>query len=323
MTPNLTLNLGPALGLHVAAGREGQPADELRPGDRPADLRRPTAASRSARSTSPYYKGCEPRLGAAWKVSDRLVVRGGYGISQFMEGTGANLRLPMNPPFFFESSVNYDRTTGAGIARPRASPAWSPARRPRATSAPTTPTCVRSSRSSGTLFVEYQLTSSMSAQVGYVGHHAEHLVAPVEGNQALPGVGDPTTWASKTVASAAVRGAAARHDDRDDRVARRQPLPLAAGQRAPAHEPRPRVPRVVHAGQGAAPTTAASTACSAARACRASPARPRAPTGRTPTTPRPSGGRRSTTCGTTSSCRRTLGAAVRQGPHVRQRLERR
>jgi Carboxypeptidase regulatory-like domain/TonB dependent receptor-like, beta-barrel len=54
----------------------------------------------------PYYKGFEPRFGVAWSVSDRLVLRGGYGISQFMEGTGANLRLPLNPPFFFESNVN-------------------------------------------------------------------------------------------------------------------------------------------------------------------------------------------------------------------------
>src|SRR4030095_11456732 len=38
---------------------------------------------------------------------------------------------------------------------------------------------------------------AMSAQVGYVGHHADHLVSPVEGNQALPGVGDPATWAPK------------------------------------------------------------------------------------------------------------------------------
>jgi hypothetical protein len=30
-----------------------------------------------------------------------------------------------------------------------------------------------------------------------VGHHAEHLVTPVEGNQALPGVGDPATWAPR------------------------------------------------------------------------------------------------------------------------------
>jgi hypothetical protein len=46
-------------------------------------------------------------------------------------------------------------------------------------------------------FFEYRLTSSMSAQVGYVGHHATHLVTPTEGNQALPGVGDPSTWAPK------------------------------------------------------------------------------------------------------------------------------
>ncbi len=61
-----------------------------------------------------YYKGFEPRVGVAWSASDRLVFRGGYGISQYMEGTGANLRLPLNPPFFFESNVNYDATTGAG-----------------------------------------------------------------------------------------------------------------------------------------------------------------------------------------------------------------
>ena len=60
----------------------------------------------------------------------------------------------------------------------------------------------------------------MSAQVGYVGHHATHLVTPVEGNQALPGVGDPSTWAPKntrrplfgaqplitTIATSAARG---------------------------------------------------------------------------------------------------------------------
>jgi hypothetical protein len=66
-----------------------------------------------------------------------LVFRGGYGISQYMEGTGANLRLPLNPPFFFESNVNYDATTGAGRWR-AASPTSCPARRRPATCARTT-----------------------------------------------------------------------------------------------------------------------------------------------------------------------------------------
>ena len=141
-----------------------------------------------------YTKGFEPRLGFAWRPGDRWVVRGGYGISQYMEGTGANLRLPLNPPSFFESFVQYDATTGAGSLatgfadlRPLDVPsgqvrAWDPNLRPQFTQ-------------QWNVFAEYLLTSSMSANVGYVGHDAKHLVAPVEGNQPLPGVGDPSTWA--------------------------------------------------------------------------------------------------------------------------------
>ena len=144
----------------------------------------------------PYYKGFEPRVGFAWSASDRLVFRAGYGISQFMEGTGANLRLPLNPPFFFESAVAYDRTTGPGTItsgfadlRPGTTPsgnvrAYDPNLRPQFTQ-------------QWNAFVEYRVTEGMSAQVGYVGHHADHLVTPTEGNQALPGLGDPATWAPK------------------------------------------------------------------------------------------------------------------------------
>lgn len=144
----------------------------------------------------PYYKGYEPRVGFAWSANDRTVVRGGYGISQFMEGTGANLRLPLNPPLFYESSVNYDVTTGSGRTGtgfaelvPLTTPSgnvrsYDPNLRPQFTH-----------QWNG--FVEYRLNTVMSAQVGYVGHRADHLVTPTEGNQALPGVGDPSTWASK------------------------------------------------------------------------------------------------------------------------------
>jgi hypothetical protein len=144
----------------------------------------------------PYYNGWEPRVGAAWSLTDRLVVRGAYGITQFMEGTGANLRLPLNPPLFFESAVTYDPTNSSGTIStgfaeliPGTTPtgnvrAYDPDLRPQFTQ-----------QWNG--FVEYRLTPTMSAQVGYVGHHADHLVTPVEGNQALPGVGDPSTWAPR------------------------------------------------------------------------------------------------------------------------------
>jgi len=142
----------------------------------------------------PYYKGFEPRVGFAYTATDRWVIRGGYGIAQYMEGTGSNLRLPMNPPFFFESNVVYDKSTGGGTITtgfaelvPGTKPsgnvrAFDPNLRPQFTQ-------------QWNVFVERLLTSSMSVNVGYVGHHATNLVAPVEGNQPLPGVGDPSTWA--------------------------------------------------------------------------------------------------------------------------------
>ncbi len=144
----------------------------------------------------PYYKGFEPRLGIAYSVSPRLVLRGAYGISQFMEGTGANLRLPLNPPFFFESAVAYDRTTGAGSVNTGFAdlvPGTTPTGNVRAYD----PNLRPQFGQQWNAFVEYRVTEGMSAQVGYVGHHADHLVTPVEGNQALPGVGDPATWAPK------------------------------------------------------------------------------------------------------------------------------
>ena len=141
-----------------------------------------------------YKKGFEPRIGAAWRPSEGWVVRGAYGISQYMEGTGANLRLPLNPPFFFESAVTYDVTSGPGTLttgfaelKPQDQPsgqvrAWDPNLRPQFTQ-------------QWNVFVERLVTNTMSANVGYVGHKATHLVTPVEGNQPLPGVGDPSTWA--------------------------------------------------------------------------------------------------------------------------------
>ena len=141
-----------------------------------------------------YTKGFEPRLGFAWRPAPRWVFRGGYGITQYMEGTGANLRLPLNPPHFFESFVQYTASTGGGSlatgfadATPLDQPsgqvrAWDPDLRPQFTQ-------------QWNVFTEYMLTGATSANVGYVGHNADHLVAPVEGNQPLPGEGDPLSWA--------------------------------------------------------------------------------------------------------------------------------
>jgi hypothetical protein len=155
----------------------------------------------------PYYKGFEPRIGFAWSpgwFDNRMVFRVGYGIVQFMEGTGANLRLPLNPPFFAESDVPYDASCATTTCNPadpnrqnriatgftglilRDTPSglirvWNPKLRPQFTQ-------------QWNATAEYQLTNNTSFTIGYVGHKATHLVAPTDWNQPLPGVGAPSTW---------------------------------------------------------------------------------------------------------------------------------
>jgi hypothetical protein len=149
-----------------------------------------------------YYKQFEPRIGIAWNPMKRLVLRTGYAISTFMEGTGANLRLPLNPPFFLEANVNYDpRTPGdirlgfsdvsaSGVLnspKTGASPffqgrAWDLHLRPQFTQ-----------QYNATL--EYQLANTTSMTFAYVGQVGTHLIDPHEANNPLPGVGPVSSWA--------------------------------------------------------------------------------------------------------------------------------
>ena len=193
LMPPLTLNLGLrwAYTQPVVEKDDRQSNFDLATGQQifPSDESRETRALYQS-----YKKGFEPRLGVAYRPAENWVIRGAYGISQYMEGTGANLRLPLNPPFFFESFVQFDATTGSGRlapgfadVRPQDQPsgqvrAWDPNLRPQFTQ-------------QWNAFVEYLLTPATSANIGYVGHKATKLVTPVEGNQPLPGTGDVSTWA--------------------------------------------------------------------------------------------------------------------------------
>jgi outer membrane receptor protein involved in Fe transport len=143
-----------------------------------------------------YYKQFMPRVGLAWVpdvLKSKLVARAGYAIISFMEGTGANLRLPLNPPFFFESDTVYDLTKPGDISlgftdvTPLNVPsgqvrAWDPNLRPQFTQ-------------QWNISLEYQFDASTSLTVAYVGQKATHLVVPREGNQPLAGTGPVSSWA--------------------------------------------------------------------------------------------------------------------------------
>jgi Carboxypeptidase regulatory-like domain/TonB dependent receptor len=148
----------------------------------------------------PFYKGFEPRIGFAWTPGgyDKLVVRAAYGITQYMEGTGSNLRLPLNPPFFSEVDRPFDASSGPGtittgftdliVSNTIAGQLriWSPDLRPQFTQ-------------QWNLTLEYQILKNTSISAAYVGHRATHLVAPTDVNQPLPEsdpalASDPARW---------------------------------------------------------------------------------------------------------------------------------
>ena len=143
-----------------------------------------------------YHKQFMPRVGFAWvpdRTKGKLVVRAGYSITSFLEGTGANLRLPLNPPFFFESDTVYDLSKPGDIrlgftdVTPLNVPsgqvrAWDPNLRPQF-------------NQQWNISAEYQVNNSISLNAAYVGQKATHLIVPREGNQPLPGTGPVSTWA--------------------------------------------------------------------------------------------------------------------------------
>ena len=185
--PNLTLNLG-------LRWEFDQPIYEVH--NKMANLNLDTGAIEYAgvdgNSRALYdavYTQFQPRVGFAYQPSSRYVIRGGYGITSYLEGTGANLRLTQNPPFHndFEqqglvpsgtTAANYSSgrffTTTAGF--PTTVPptttfyAWKKNLKPAVTQ-------------EFSLTYEYQLTQTTALSAGYVGILGHHLVDPVFANQ--------------------------------------------------------------------------------------------------------------------------------------------
>jgi hypothetical protein len=154
-----------------------------------------------------YWNQFMPRIGFAWTPAmfkQRLVMRGGYAYMSFMEGTGANLRTTLNPPFFIETDFTYDPRTPGSITRgfadvvtqnitldmPRPAGTTTPQLQGRAWDQN-----LRPQTTSQTNFtLEYQFDKSTSISAGYVGQKGTHLVVPHEANQPLPGTGPFSTW---------------------------------------------------------------------------------------------------------------------------------
>jgi Carboxypeptidase regulatory-like domain len=131
----------------------------------------------------------EPRLGFAWSPAvgqGKTVVRGGFAISSFLEGTGTNLRPTQNPPFTPSQSAATNSQTGAAAfqienAFAAAAP---PAGDPFINSTMLTWYNVKPAvADQWNLTIQQEIARNTTFQIGYVGQRTTHLMVPIDLDQ--------------------------------------------------------------------------------------------------------------------------------------------
>ncbi len=182
-TPNLTINLG-------LRWEWDQPLYEVH--NKQTNINLTTGAIEFAGQNgnsralfNDFWNGYMPRLGFAYSppnFNGKFVVRGGYGITNFYEGTGANLRLPLNPPYFIDSAAQTDGVNNSFSVKngfPRPANAGTFAGNVRAWDPKLKPALIQQFN----LTTETQLNAATSLVIAYLGQTGNHLVDPREGNQ--------------------------------------------------------------------------------------------------------------------------------------------
>jgi hypothetical protein len=185
VTPKLTLNLG-------VRYEYDQPIYEVNNKEVDVNLQTGKLEFAGVNGASralypPTYTDVMPRVGFAFSATNRFVVRGGYGITTFMEGTGENLRPIINPPFetYYLATGSAPSATSPGtffLAENGFSNPASPLSGLiyRSWGSPKFPPEFIGERS---LTVEYQLSNTGSLAASYVGESGSHLATANLANQ--------------------------------------------------------------------------------------------------------------------------------------------
>ena len=180
----------------------------------------PVQATASSGLISPDDTDAAPRIGFAYRITDKLVMRAGYGIFYGGQENGpfSNPSPGFNPPFFVTQSFNSpcgaapvfpnsnlsdpnNCTSGYNPSAPN--PAgqainnfWNAAIPPDALNDPNSPLLYSLAPDLRTplnqqwhLGLQYQLTTNMIAEVSYAGSHGQRLYAFYNGNQLEGGIG--------------------------------------------------------------------------------------------------------------------------------------
>jgi hypothetical protein len=140
------------------------------------------------------YHQIMPRLGFAYQVNDRFVVRGGYGATSFFEGNSSNQRLTSITPFIQAINVTVVTPTPGNPGDPRtAQQGFAGGTASFGGTFNVYPQNIQPAYVQNfNLTTEYALTRSLSLQVGYVGELGQHIEDYGNLNQYLVN-GDPTS----------------------------------------------------------------------------------------------------------------------------------
>jgi hypothetical protein len=193
VTDRLTLNLGLRYDAHTPWVETHNQQANYNFATGNIDLAGQGGASRA------LYKGFyggrdfQPRIGFAWTpemLGGHTVVRGAFTISSYLEGTGTNLRLTLNPPFTpaeldvvynsvpLPSTDTTDGIAGSAAAQPCDAPAylcytssllrvWDPNVQP-------------AIAEQWNFTIQHQLWNDTTFQIGYVGQKGTHLMVPFD-----------------------------------------------------------------------------------------------------------------------------------------------
>jgi hypothetical protein len=202
VTDRLTLNLGLRYDAHTpwVEAHDQQANYNFATGN--IDLAGKNGASRGLYRGFYGGRDFQPRIGFAWTpamLGDHTVIRGAFTVSSYLEGTGTNLRLTLNPPFTpaeinriynsaaLPSTDTTDGIAGTATSTSCAAPAyacyagdllrvWDPNVQP-------------AIADEWNLTVQHQLGHDTTFQIGYVGQKGTHLMVPFDFAQRvlLPG----------------------------------------------------------------------------------------------------------------------------------------
>ncbi|MGB7848860.1 MAG: carboxypeptidase regulatory-like domain-containing protein, partial [Candidatus Acidiferrum sp.] len=191
MTDRLTLNLGVRYEIHTPwiESKDQQINFGLFSGA--AEFANKNGNSRALYNGVYGGKAFQPRLGFAWtpeRLGGHTVVRGAFTISSYLEGTGTNLRLPMNPPFtpveldtkYFNAALPGSLASDGIIVPPVTDPTcadlscykgglmrlWDPNVQPAISD-------------QWNLTIQHQFWGNTTFQIGYVGQRGTHLMVPM------------------------------------------------------------------------------------------------------------------------------------------------